>query len=286
MIGRWTLLVAILLINLNSLEGSAPSLNKHVNDDIIVLTIPKSGTHLVEKLFSLLIGKKGHHLSGCMCKRNEPISPPMDRSRFHETVDRTFRKNEYLIAHFNYSKHVEEYLLSHPRGKVFLLIRDLRDVCVSAAFWLSKQIDRELGYSASMDEKLMWVITNGHDTKNRTMMDYELETALAVDWFDHPEVVLLRFEDLCGSKGGGTQIAQKESILAVSKALGVRLSRRDLQFLTTNLWGEAEGGASSTFRQGQIGSWREYFKEEHVAAFKERLGGALISLGYEENDDW
>ncbi len=42
----------------------------------------------------------------------------------------------------------------------------------------------------------------------------------------------------------------------------------------------------STFHKGKIGVWKSVFTEEHKRVFKEKLGKALIALGYEKDDNW
>ncbi|MCU0445804.1 MAG: sulfotransferase domain-containing protein [Microscillaceae bacterium] len=42
----------------------------------------------------------------------------------------------------------------------------------------------------------------------------------------------------------------------------------------------------SHYRKGQGGDWKNYFKEEHKALFKEKYGDLLIRLGYEKDNNW
>ncbi len=44
--------------------------------------------------------------------------------------------------------------------------------------------------------------------------------------------------------------------------------------------------ASSHYRKGEAGDWRNHFKPEHVAYFKERYNPLLLKLGYEQTPDW
>jgi hypothetical protein len=45
-------------------------------------------------------------------------------------------------------------------------------------------------------------------------------------------------------------------------------------------------GKGWSFFKGKVGSWRDYFKEEHKAAVKEEVGDLLIELGYEKDYNW
>lgn len=42
----------------------------------------------------------------------------------------------------------------------------------------------------------------------------------------------------------------------------------------------------SHYRKGQAGDWRNYFNEEHKTCFKDRYGDLLIQLGYEKDSNW
>jgi hypothetical protein len=43
---------------------------------------------------------------------------------------------------------------------------------------------------------------------------------------------------------------------------------------------------SHTFRSGTVGGWREHFTPEHKRLFLDVAGDLLLSLGYEQGDDW
>ena len=43
---------------------------------------------------------------------------------------------------------------------------------------------------------------------------------------------------------------------------------------------------SSNFRSGKIGGWRSDFNQKNIDYFKEKDKGILISLNYEEDNNW
>jgi hypothetical protein len=88
---------------------------------------------------------------------------------------------------------------------------------------------------------------------------------------------MVRFEDLVGPEGGGSEEAQRLAVGRVAKHLGVPVEER-----TIGLVGEKLFGAGRTFRRGQIGSWREEFTAEHERALEEAAGPLLAELGYQE----
>jgi hypothetical protein len=98
----------------------------------------------------------------------------------------------------------------------------------------------------------------------------------------HPRFCAVTFEELVGSKGGGSEIRQRRAIRRIATHLRLHLPVRDLNYIA----GKAFSVDSPTFRRGRIGSWREEMTTAHKLAFKEIAGQLLVELGYEEDFDW
>lgn len=99
----------------------------------------------------------------------------------------------------------------------------------------------------------------------------------------------IRFEDIVGAKGGGSEQRQKKVIHDLADYLNIVITQDGLQKICDSLFGNPspnEDRFYTTFREGQIGSWRQYFSEKHKKLFKEIAGDVLIRWGYEENFDW
>lgn len=83
------------------------------------------------------------------------------------------------------------------------------------------------------------------------------------------------------------RVATKEDALA---ATIVARNRFERLASGRKIWQQArspgESGASSHFRKGIKGEWRNYLKEEHVDHFKANGGETLIAWGYASNMDW
>ena len=93
-------------------------------------------------------------------------------------------------------------------------------------------------------------------------------------WGSYPGSLTLRFEDMVGERGGGSEEAQIDSL----RRLGglVEASNPDLVSIADSIF-----GGSSTFRKGRIGGWRDSFEDEHHELFDRIAGGDLIRWGYE-----
>lgn len=259
----------------------------------VLITIPGSGTHLVEKAIFLL---------------NQTIP------RWH------FNQKSMLVFGFSLDPDYPSYLCTHfwmaPRTveihdalqlKKIICIRDLRDVMVTVAhkmragswpgynwhFSEALRAFREL----SFDEQLLFVINMKYEPvpiREIRQFSFPLVFDQALEYMQDPDVLVIRYEDLVGEKGNGTKEAQMRELRRLAKILDVALSDEKLEEISDHLYGDRPDEEQRlkvtdpqiTFRKGKIGSWKEAFKDEHKQAFKEKYGEALILMGYEQSNDW
>ena len=92
---------------------------------------------------------------------------------------------------------------------------------------------------------------------------------------------MVKFEELVGPMGGGSEEAQRDAVARVAEHLEVPLDDRKLRAVQSDLF-----GSGRTFRKGQAGGWRREFSEEHKRATKEVAGDLLVELGYEKDLRW
>jgi len=277
----FTLLFAAFQVDSGEYSFQHPTLPKP-SKDYVLMTIPKSGTHLVNKLLMMLSDKKSVHLVDTQeFGMDKVYFPPHSHAR-PETLLNLYPINQRpcFEAHFNYSDLVRAYLKEKDDYVKIIMVRDLRDVCVSTAFYMDEHLDNSIGPNPSFDEKLLYII-EGHGLLANSVYNVEREANEALAWMKEPSVIACRFENLCGKAGGGTRNAQENQIILIANALGVTLSTEELNAIVDNLWGN-----SPTFRQGKQGGWKKYFKHYHIKAFKKRLGALLIQLGYEKDNKW
>ncbi len=263
----------------------------YAEKDFIALTIPKSGTHLLEKLFYLLLDERekvrytsAEMIEGDNC--SEFFSEERITSELIEDLyTKIHEKNQWLLVHLNRSNLFKAFVKKHPSVATIILIRDLRDVSVSLTHYSKRHIKRAIGEKSSFPERLNWVIKGGGSAYENSIMNIQKHAKNAYSWIDHPNSLLVRFEDLCGARGGGSAKKQKETILRICEHLSISISEEKLQYVRDNLWGP-NIVYSSTFRKGKIGSWKKEFSSRHKKNFKRRMGQQLIDLGYETNYNW
>lgn len=261
-----------LLLQLGILHAQDQTLNKPLNDKIFLMTVPKSGTHLMARLLCLLTGKSAFNIFEV--NETSYFFPRFDWSdeEFAQFIEENaYQIGRYPFAHFTVAKQAEAYLDLHPEIKVIMIVRDLRDTCVSAAYYFSS------GQDLTMDEKLMWVLTNGWGEFEDFVSNIKRHAEKLVEWSQRPNTLLIRFEDLVGPQGGGDLSRQNAAIDRVCSFLGIQLSPLERRYILRNLFGQG----SSTFRSGQIGSWHSHFKGEHIQEFQKRMGSISEALGYD-----
>lgn len=271
------LFLAVFLFQWSALYSEGAEHNPY-----LLLTIPKSGTHLIAKLIEKITGEPIFGLANILPYASDASQffPPIKEEEVQVILQ--FMEggpNQSIVSHFNLATYLEPYAQSGYAKMIF--VRDLRDVCVSLVHFIHEHLDIVLGKSASFDQRLAFVIRGVHWSLNRSIFNVKLEAQAAIQWMQDPEVLVLRFEDLCGERGGGSLDAQLECIRKVAQHLDIALSEAQLALLPEEIWGN-----TVTFRKGEIGSWKSCFNKANKRLFKTVLGEELIRLGYESDYNW
>ena len=96
-------------------------------------------------------------------------------------------------------------------------------------------------------------------------------------WLDDPDCLIVKFEDLVGSQGGGSDERQTAAVASIAQHVGLALDDADVQAVA----GQVFNRGAQTFRKGAIGDWRNHFSAEHITAFEETGGQELLqTYGY------
>ena len=271
---------------------------------IITITVMKAGSHLLNKCISLLTkGKKFFYLHDL--KQNLP----------HILL----KDNQFCYTHIAHTK-VREQWLKKDNFTCFYMYRDPRDQLVSLVFYLyvapswrkqvhpvfNKPIDQ-----IPFNDLLMDLITDGSWLYNLIASSSGIKSVEAfyrvtLPWLIMPSICVLKFEELIGPRGGGTEEMQLRSIQKIARHLGIKnIKRQKLLSIVHELFGSAapfgaqlSHGALEVapnitmhrtfehFREGKIGSWKKHFTQEHKQVFKQVAGKLLIDLGYEKDLNW
>lgn len=255
-----------------------------------LITIPKSGSHMIIKALHFLTG-------------SSPVWHTSFPSVFYIPPEEGF-----LYTHLCVSPELEENYRSLPKLKKIVNIRDLRDVCVSIVHQICKSPwpgmsaeERRAFKKMSFDEQLLYVIEFDYDVQEVAgYAPNSLQTSIAkvaeqaVLYSQNPEYLVCKYENLVGTLGGGTEESQKEEIRRITSFIGLEIADSTVDEVSSYLYGNevdpfGQGSLTnfrSTFHKGKIQKWKGVFQEEHKKVFKEKLGKYLIDLGYEQDDNW
>ncbi len=245
-------------------------------DKFVVITPEKTGTHLLTKALSLLTGKKTIN----------NWSHSLSKQQLTAALEKAKQEQSFLHIHA-YPEPQIVNTLKQKGYKVIFLYRDPRDQAVSLLFFILKgweygplNIQRPFGQLA-FDDQLMEIITGERYGLSGTagIMEKRLPWFLQKKSF----VYTAKFENLVGEKGGGTQKAQYRELKNICKHIHLKVKRTDIEKQAAQLFGKP---GEATFRSGQIGEWKKYFKPQHTAAFKQRFSPLLKITGYEKKTEW
>lgn len=247
------------------------------SEKILANSIPKAGTHLLKTLF--------HNIPGVVPQFTYQIDESCtDIKRQLGSIV----KGQVVTAHLTWSFELQEFL-KDSEIRNFLIIRDLRDLVVSNAFYLLNDKSHRLhSYFKSLnafDECLSasivgiegFLLSDGLSSKS--IGDHANSF---LPWLEDSNCLVVKFEDLIGSMGGGSDDVQKETVTSILKHLNLEIDGDKLESIALSCY----SSSSRTFRKGIIGDWKNHFSENHKRQFKEVAGDVLIKLGYESDFNW
>jgi hypothetical protein len=181
------------------------------------------------------------------------------------------------------------WLLEHPRSRIFHLIRDPRDIVLSAARhhqtaaepWLHKPM-RAFG-GLTYQEK-----TNSlPDDQSRYMLEMQYSakrTIKAIQKWDYnrPNTIECRYEELIDD-------SKMTKFTEVLSHLGFEDGELDAcrEIISNNsLFGKVQDERRGHIRSGHAQQWKTGFNAELAAEFVAAFGDVLIELGYEKDNAW
>jgi hypothetical protein len=283
---------------------------------VVCVTMPKGGTHLLLKCLALLgvpelttryasidgikPSQSGwvfydkvnrydppHHFRG----RQNPITMGSFPDRLKRSIDSHRSVTDIRWFHWPYTKEAEDYIVTRSRAN-FFVTRDPRALLVSMAFMVSKgyrgeEADPKPIMLDFIDGRQKNFIRWGVTVNEGYPMLWEHGVVnfykMYLPWMQAKKFHTVRFEDLVGSRGGGSDERQYHEIQKIAKHVDVELSAEKIKQISDDLF-----GGSATFREGQIDGWKKHFTPEMKEAFKKVPGAnqLLIDLGYETNAAW
>ena len=257
---------------------------------ILCNSYPKSGTHLLYQiLYSIPDWYKWDDIVSVQALCGIMNTASHVRWKIGSAPTRSI-----VRSHLMYCDEILD-ILREFRCKTLFIYRDLRDVAVSHARWITKEEriflhDLYLNYK-SFDKQLMSSIQGvplgTPFGSNISQPDIGTDFLRWKGWINDPETLAVKFEDLVGERGGGSEDKRLYIVEQILDYLGINLSPKQIesQFASSVLNPEE----SHTFKKGgkgSIGDWKTVFQESHKEKFKTVAGDLLIELGYEQDLKW
>jgi len=270
---------------------------------VILNSLPKSGTHLLTRFFDLLEFEEVRPgLAGGLIRKtsNNPLKNFVKHNRKAKTEEKGFHidldipenliKREWLI---NYLNQVEEncYLRGHlpyspelsqvlkDAGYKHLYIsRDPRDVlCSLSNFHTRDHKPFSETFSNLPPEKRRNLALFGVKKEEIVLSPLAKRLEYSSGWLNDSNVLCVKFEDLIGEKGGGSNLNQTIQIKNILDFVRIKKSENEIAKIADNLFFQK----SSTFHKGTIGQWLNQFSDEEAGYINKEIGSWIPIFGYE-----
>lgn len=232
-------------------------------------SIPKSGTHLLESLLTahpwfyrqlrptLHMGNIGKEKNGL------------------EGVLSGSLPGAVIIAHLWHRSEWEQ-LLSEAKVPSLLMVRDPRDVAISLAHYITKNnkhAEHQIFQRQPDAQARLLLAIQGDASRRIPSLKERIEPFLA--WLDGNSL-LVPFENLVGSGGGGSDALQLETVCKIFQHIGCPLEERQAMQLAEQTF----SSKSPTFRKGRIRQWENVFTNEISETFDRNCADLPEKLGY------
>lgn len=246
---------------------------------VLANSMPKSGTHLLATLLDQL---EGMRLAGHLVAFDVAVSHDPEKSLKH--LDKRIRKlrdSQYIGAHLIRDPRVEERLRAAP-VKMVTILRDPRAVILSGAHYVmeAKQLKgREEALELYPDlPSVLRALVFGHGEPGDPMYFPEIGERFAAyaAWAESDTGLTVRFEDLIGGRGGGSDEQQVAEVTKIVEFLGYGAAGDSAQAIAERIFSEDV----ITFRAGTIDSWRKELPADLVAEIETRCADWMGRLGY------
>jgi hypothetical protein len=230
-------------------------------------SIPKSGTHLLDQIFFNMGFKKSRMKMGFTNEKGEFSSEKVEQKIKH------VKKGEYLYGHMPFDERFKNALNKNKVSHI-LIVRDPKDIAASKAFYIAKRPEHRLfEYFNSLSQRDRFIASiKGVEGSMPSIAEF-YENYLP--WLKEKDCLVVKFEDLVGSRGGGNDQRQLETLGRIARHLGISFNEGGLQEIAFNSFNKN----SATFRKGQIGDWVNCLDDEAISILK-KDEGVFHEYGY------
>lgn len=269
---------------LRRLQGNSPKFLVFCN------SYPKSGTHLLYQILYSIPGlKRWDDIVSVQALCGIMNTASHIRWKIGSAPSKSIVRSHLM--------HCDEILeiLEEFNCKILFIYRDLRDVAVSHARWVTKEerifLHPLYTKMSNFDEQLMSSIKGvplGMPLgSNISQPDIGTDFSRWKGWVSDCKTLSVRFEDLVGERGGGSEDKRLCAVEQILDYLEISFPSHQIgSKFASYVLSPQESHTFQKGGKGGIGSWKTIFNQSHKEAFKKSAGNLLIELGYEQNLSW
>tara|TARA_A200000113_G_C8767429_1_gene323201 strand:+ start:11 stop:877 length:867 start_codon:yes stop_codon:yes gene_type:complete len=213
-------------------------------------------------------------------------SPRLVRASLIAKLFSKVEDNQYVIGHMPYSDDGKK-VIQENIAKTITIIRDPRDMAISMINH-SRTRPQHHAHKYLFDElksesERLNAVLSGYDNHLGSLIGINQMYSPMLKWKEEVENITLKFEDLVGHRGGGSNENQILSIHNLIDYLDLvsEFDNEKVSNIAKNSF-----GVSGTFRKGKIGAWKDFFSHSDKELYKSKIGDLLIDIGYESDKNW
>ncbi len=245
---------------------------------VLQTSIPKSGTHL------LMMALEG---IGYRVYKHQPFNPYINVNYAPSDIQPHLSRvlsGEYFTEHLTWKEKCEKILLN-SNFKIVFIYRDPRATAISWCHHLVKgtrlPFRHYLRELPDLKSRIVATLEGIPDECSRNgvgMCSWPALYDLFLPWKKSPAVFSVSFEELVGSKGGGSDEEQLHTLENLFTYLDCVRSHE----LACRIAKKIYDPSAATFWTGQCDAWRAEIDELTEALLNEKLARQLAEWGYEE----
>ncbi len=241
---------------------------------VLANSIPKAGTNLLIRAISLI---DSYH------RKLHKTFVESTESEFRQVITK-HNANKILVGHLPYNMHLSEELSKNKVTNI-LMVRDPRDIALSNVHYI-QSIDKSHRLHKYFSEKLksfddrllasICGIPSCELNGEPSSMDIGWHIRRYLGWTNDNRCLVIRFEDLIGKNGGGSDERQRTTLKRILEHLEIEKSEDEI----TAIAGKVFNIGSRTFNKGSIGHWKSVYTSHHVEHIERVAGDCIDTLGY------
>lgn len=262
-----------------------------------VNSLPKSGTNLLIKCLLLFGYTECGHISAGTILDNTPRallrrllwkssangyllgvnSPVMVRKAPVNSILKKAKEGEFISGHIGHQQELLDEIIANGFTPI-QVIRDPRAVLASFVPYVLGDKNHFLNglfKSLSSDDRYKAVL-DGVTQNNLTQRSLQSCCEALDPWLNNNNnVLVVKFEDIVGKHGGGSDERQTKVLEQIADALNI--NRESIPHVAESLYGPGR----HTFRKGKIDSWKEEIPSSILDRISSEMSIILDKWGYD-----